>query len=305
VDQGVFNGELPYWLGVTSGPLPRLPRDSGGARGSVRSLRAVSAKVAGQTAARLMGESHGAFRTRGLELFVAAFRTACTQWNPGNELYLLLEGHGREPGACDLDVSRTVGWFTAVYPVRFAPAPVRSADLVRETKEVLRRVPRNGVGFGWLRACSANTELASRALPEIGFNFLGDFGGAAEGGAFALSSERPAHAQDIRQPIPQPLSVYGYAAGGALHWTIEYDETRLPESAARGLLDRFMAALADVAAFTSAEAARVQGGMPSPSDFTFSKLELPGRRRRKSRAPVAARYLCDTKIILFGQPYKL
>lgn len=116
-----------------------------------------------------------------------------------------VEGHGREDMVDGLDLSRTVGWFTTVYPVGLdlgrtdladarAAGPALGAAL-RLVKEQLRAVPDKGIGFGLLRHLNTRTGpvLARRGIPEIGFNYLGRFPmgddgdwSAAPGHAFAL-----------------------------------------------------------------------------------------------------------------------
>ncbi|MDN3028478.1 non-ribosomal peptide synthetase [Streptomyces sp. S.PB5] len=102
-----------------------------------------------------------------------------------------LEGHGREehlvPGA---DLSGTVGWFTAMFPVRLDLTGVDVADAfaggpaagraVKAVKEQLRAVPDNGMGYGLLRRLNHRTaaELAGQRQPRIGFNYLGRSSGA-------------------------------------------------------------------------------------------------------------------------------
>ncbi|MGT2532531.1 hypothetical protein ACU4GG_39760 [Streptomyces nojiriensis] len=106
-----------------------------------------------------------------------------------------VEGHGREDVADGTDLSRTVGWFTTVFPVRLAlgrpdldearaGGPAVGAAL-RLVKEELRAVPDKGIGFGLLRHLNSRTgpDLAARGIPQIGFNYLGRFpmGGDAPG----------------------------------------------------------------------------------------------------------------------------
>ncbi|WFR73335.1 condensation domain-containing protein [Prescottella defluvii] len=101
---------------------------------------------------------------------------------------IAIEGHGREdqvlPGA---DLSRTVGWFTSLYPVRFDLSGIdvggaMSGDapagaVVKAVKETMRSIPDHGIGFGLLRYLDDDTgpALSARAVPEISFNYLGRF----------------------------------------------------------------------------------------------------------------------------------
>ncbi|MEU3176287.1 amino acid adenylation domain-containing protein, partial [Streptomyces sp. NPDC007000] len=109
----------------------------------------------------------------------------------GSAALVRLEGHGREehlvPGA---DLSGTVGWFTAMYPVRIDLARIDLADAfaagpaagqaVKAVKEQLRGVPDHGLGYGLLRHLNPRTadELAGLREPQIGFNYLGRSSGA-------------------------------------------------------------------------------------------------------------------------------
>uniref|UniRef100_UPI0005176683 condensation domain-containing protein n=1 Tax=Streptomyces sp. CNS654 TaxID=1506995 RepID=UPI0005176683 len=98
-----------------------------------------------------------------------------------------VEGHGREEIVEGVDLSRTVGWFTSIHPVRIDPGPVAWADAVKggevlgqalkRVKEQARAAPDRGVGFGLLRHLhpDAGPELAARNAPQLGFNYLGRF----------------------------------------------------------------------------------------------------------------------------------
>jgi len=98
-----------------------------------------------------------------------------------------LEGHGREVGESGLDLSRTVGWFTSVYPVRldFATIDLDAAFegdaaagyALRQMKEELRRTSDRGLGYGLLRRLNEETGAELSRLPqaEIAFNYLGRF----------------------------------------------------------------------------------------------------------------------------------
>ncbi len=130
---------------------------------------------------------------------VSALALAVAQWRRErgvdvDAVAVTLEGHGREdhvvPGA---DLSRTVGWFTTLHPVRFdlsdtdldaattgGPA---SDTVVKAVKETMRSIPDHGIGFGLLRYLNDETRpvLSARPVPEISFNYLGRFDTGAGG----------------------------------------------------------------------------------------------------------------------------
>ncbi|MFF2363716.1 amino acid adenylation domain-containing protein [Streptomyces sp. NPDC058122] len=127
---------------------------------------------------------------------LAALALALARWRqtrgvPASSALVRLEGHGREeqvvPGA---DLSRTIGWFTAMYPVRLDLAGIDVAAALaggpaagralKTVKEQLRAVPADGLGFGLLRHLNPRTAaaLAAEREPQIGFNYLGRTSGA-------------------------------------------------------------------------------------------------------------------------------
>src|SRR5690606_9134865 len=94
-----------------------------------------------------------------------------------NKALIALEGHGRENIGTDIDVSRTIGWFTTVYPVLLDLQ--HHEDIIRQlvaVKEVLHRVPNKGIGYGILRYLSGKDY---NLQPQLSFNYLGDFGSSA------------------------------------------------------------------------------------------------------------------------------
>jgi hypothetical protein len=100
-----------------------------------------------------------------------------------------LESHGREQIFADVDLSRTVGWFTSRFPVRLDPGPLDFEEALqggpalgralKGVKEQLRTLPQGGLGYGLLRYLNPETAqaLSGLATPQIGFNYLGRSGG--------------------------------------------------------------------------------------------------------------------------------
>jgi amino acid adenylation domain-containing protein/non-ribosomal peptide synthase protein (TIGR01720 family) len=127
------------------------------------------------------------------DVLLTALALALAQWRrchgrgKGSAVLVDVEGHGREQLAEGVDLSRTVGWFTTLFPVRVDPGPLRWEDIhtggpgvgaaLKRVKEQLRALPDHGIGFGLLRYLNPHTgpELATGPIPQIGFNYLGRF----------------------------------------------------------------------------------------------------------------------------------
>ena len=207
------------------------------------------------------------------DLLATAAVTAFARWSGAPRLLLELEGHGREPLFPDVDLSRTVGWFTSLYPVLLeidgAAGPAANLGAVRAQ---LAAVPRRGIGHGLLRYASRDAAvrraLAEMPAPQVRLNYQGRVDRALDGSGPVLAGE-PAG----------PLTAPG--AGASHTWAIEamvldgrlevdwtWDPARQDEAAARRLLAGFRQALEELA-----------GGLPeAPSS-------LVAIRATGSRAP--------------------
>ena len=140
----------------------------------------------GPTAA-LMNDAVAGWRLQVHELLLTALATVLASRSGGREVAIDLEGHGREAIDDALDLLRTVGWFTTVYPLR---APVQQADRggrLRETSAALRAVPDGGIACGALRHLSPDDSvrrrLADTRRPDVLFNYLGQWRGTTSGDA--------------------------------------------------------------------------------------------------------------------------
>ena len=171
--------ELSYWHKL-AGTDTDLPVDFTPDPTACSALFAetVSVELDAANTAALLRDAAAAYRLNTIELLLAALACALRDWTGRSAQLVHLEGHGREDLGEALDVTRTVGWFTALYPLRLECASERDAGtLLKTVKEQLRAVPRRGLGFGLLRYLSGNAavrgELASLPQANVSFNYLG------------------------------------------------------------------------------------------------------------------------------------
>lgn len=159
--------QLPFWLAQGEGSQGHLLEaqraEDGRAAASLLQLDK-------ETTARLIDPANQAFFTRVPDLLLAALTRTLSELGYGSRHCVMLEGHGREAIDAELDVSRTLGWFTSTYPLALADEPEWDA-LVCATKERLRAVPDKGVGFNALRLHHPRGQELPQAL--IVFNYLG------------------------------------------------------------------------------------------------------------------------------------
>jgi amino acid adenylation domain-containing protein/non-ribosomal peptide synthase protein (TIGR01720 family) len=180
-------GELPYWraqeghASETSPGATEPPRDQG------RPARGVAVTRLGrQHTAALLRRAGAAYRTQINDLLLTALsRTLCARRGCASVL-VELEAHGREDVFEDVDLSRTVGWFTTMFPVRLAPGATADwGASIKSIKEQLRAVPGKGLGYGLLKylgdrplqpaQAASSPDGGATARPDVTFNYLGQF----------------------------------------------------------------------------------------------------------------------------------
>ncbi|PES28329.1 hypothetical protein CN497_25175, partial [Priestia megaterium] len=99
---------------------------------------------------QLLQEAPAAYRTQVNDLLLTALARVIGRWSGQASTLIQLEGHGREELFDGVDLTRTVGWFTSLFPVRLTPADTLG-ESIKQIKEQLRSIPNKGIGFGALR----------------------------------------------------------------------------------------------------------------------------------------------------------
>jgi non-ribosomal peptide synthase protein (TIGR01720 family) len=183
--------ELGYWLEQLGSGF-RLPLDGTGDN-SEASSRSVRVTLDAEATSALLTRVHKAYRTQINDLLLAALLQAVGRWTGGGTVTVDLESHGREAINEQVDLSRTGGWFTSIFPVTLTGTELTDpGGVLTSVKEQVRRTPRRGVGYGALRHLTDDPadprldRLRELHEPQILFNYMGGTGGSgAAGGLLA------------------------------------------------------------------------------------------------------------------------
>ncbi|MCX4809470.1 non-ribosomal peptide synthase/polyketide synthase [Streptomyces sp. NBC_01239] len=217
--------EVRWWTSaLAEGAELPLSRPLDPARDTVATTRYVSVSLPADIAGPLLSRAPAAFGATVNDVLLTAFALAVGDWRtrtlgaeqPGGPVLVDVEGHGREEQlAGDADLSRTVGWFTSVVPVRLDPGTAELADAVKDgdaldaalarVREHLAALPTAGIGHGLLRHLNPGTgpRLAQLGEPQIEFNYMGRFDRPA---AADWSYAREDDAADLDADPGQPMS---------------------------------------------------------------------------------------------------
>ncbi|KUN61421.1 hypothetical protein AQJ46_36870 [Streptomyces canus] len=244
---------------------------------------------------RVLTRVPSVFRAEVNDVLLAAFALAWARRGSRSTGVLMdLEGHGREEDLVGrADLSRTVGWFTSLHPVRldasaldlsdaFAGGPA-AGDVVKQVKEQLRQVPDKGIGYGLVRHLNPRTaqRFAGLPTPQVAFNYLGRFttAGVENAGSetvpdwTVLATAAGVGGTDPRVALAHPLELNARTNDGPrgpeLAATWSWADGILDESEVRDLAElwfRALEALADHAENPDA------GGL-TVSDVSLSLLD--------------------------------
>ncbi|MDQ2789723.1 MAG: amino acid adenylation domain-containing protein, partial [Actinomycetota bacterium] len=275
---GGFDDELGYWGALAESAEPVLPTDGVGPN-TVASVRSVSVGLDESETRALLQQVPEVYRTQVNDVLLAALARVLGAWTGRERVLVDLEGHGREELFEEVDLSRTVGWFTTLFPVDLlAESSSDWRTRLTSVKEHLRAIPGRGLGYGALRYLTAalDNNVASSLTsptPQISFNYLGHF-------------DLPAGSDDLYHTIhgelrldespdaqrAHALEVVGKVEGNRLVFTWFYSEDLHRRATVSSLADNLLNALREIIAHCASPGA----GGRSPSDFPLASLDQAG-----------------------------
>ncbi|GAX43730.1 amino acid adenylation domain-containing protein [Tolypothrix sp. NIES-4075] len=182
------------------------------------SVKTVSLKLTKEQTNIFLTKANKAYHTQPQELLLTALTKTLRNITQGQTLQIMMEGHGREELSSDLDITRTLGWFTTLYPLRLQV--IDEENLIKTVKQQLRSVPQRGFGYGLLRYLQNDDEIADIAvsLPaQISFNYLGQVRNeSGKNKLFRLLNEDTEPARNPEGLRPHIIDVIGIVVEGEL-----------------------------------------------------------------------------------------
>ncbi|NEO38505.1 MAG: amino acid adenylation domain-containing protein [Moorea sp. SIOASIH] len=173
--------ELDYWLNQPWSGIVSLPIDypEGKANNTVGNAVNVTQTLSQEQTTALLQEVPSAYNTQINDVLLTGLVVSLGEWMGTETVLIDLEGHGREELFADVDLSRTVGWFTSMFPVKLQLSSEEIGEVLKSVKEQLRKIPDRGIGYGILRYLNQDeqirTQLAALPPAEVSFNYLGQF----------------------------------------------------------------------------------------------------------------------------------
>ncbi|KJB88404.1 peptide synthetase, partial [Paenibacillus sp. E194] len=216
--------ERAYWQAVEQIAVPALPKDMEADVTTQQDSESLFVRLTPEETELLLKRVHRAYNTEMNDILVTALGIAVRKWTGHERVRINLEGHGRESIGTDIDITRTVGWFTTKFPVVLEPETDRDlAYQIKQVKESLRRIPNKGLGYGICRYLSKSEDgFVWGAEPEINFNYLGQFDDDVNQDEIGISSYSSGSPASDRQARSFVLDINGMVLDGVLSLDLSY-----------------------------------------------------------------------------------
>ncbi len=280
--------EQTYWLSLDRPAQPwiklkPLPLDypSGKANNLIASTAIIQVELDVDQTQALLKDVPPVYNTKINDVLLTTLLQTLIPWTQGDTLLIDLEGHGREELFEAVDISRTVGWFTSIFPALLTLDPAHRSqpgETLKSVKEQLSCIPHQGIGYGLLRYISQDeaiqTNFESLHQAEMVFNYLGQTDQVLSGSTlFSRAYEATGPAQSLVETRPYVLEITGVVAEGKLHMTWKYSQNIHKSTTIEALAFDFMANLQALIAHCQ----QPDAGGYTPSDFPdieFKQAEL-------------------------------
>ena len=259
---GAAGEERAWWDDVTQAPTTALPYDDREGAALEAGAREHRITLSAADTDALLIRVHRAYNTRTNDVLLAALARALGRWAGPGAVRVDLESHGRE-GVEAVDVTRTVGWFTALYPVLLdLGGETDEGAQIKIVKESLRRTPGHGLGYGLLRGS------ADPASPIL-FNFLGQFDTDIDGFEMAVEERGPEHGP--LAVMSHDLEIGGWISEGRANLTVRYSPARFADATIARFAKAYQAALEQLIAHCRNRQARER----TASDYRYRDASTP------------------------------
>ncbi len=270
-----FLKEKTHWRQLASQQAPPIRKDFEVDSNRVADTERLVFHLSEEETNLLLTRVNEAFGTEINDILLTSLALAFQRQFGLCQLLIALEGHGREDILTDMDISRTVGWFTSVYPVFLEVSPKNDlARQIKEIKETLHRIPNKGIGWGILKYLTAKEHKGDTNFnlqPQVSFNYLGQVeAGTRQTFSFGTVEESLGHMLSPNGQREYLLDISGIIFDNQLTMSVTYNKKQFKPQTIEGFRDHFQSELARLISFCSSREQKET----TPSDFGYKKLSI-------------------------------
>ncbi|QKJ38992.1 amino acid adenylation domain-containing protein [Bacillus altitudinis] len=270
--------ERDYWKKVLGHLTAPLQKDHVTEDQRMLHTKTIRFTLSEEETRSLLTEVHEAYHTEINDILLTALGLTLKEWTGEDRHFIHLEGHGREDILPAVNVSRTIGWFTSMYPVLLDLSHAEDLSYqIKLLKEELRHISNKGIGYGVLKYLTPDKMkdgLAFDITPDISFNYLGQFDEQIGGGELSRSSWQAGQSISPESEKPHALDIVGFVEQGMFQMTMSYHQLEFEEQTIeqfKDLLEKNVKAL--ISHCVSQDEAQITPSDVGDDDLTMDELE--------------------------------
>lgn len=237
-----FLKQADYWQAVETEDIKPIPKDNDAAESKLEDAATLSFEMTEEETSQILTKVHVPYRTEINDLLLCALGLSISEWTKESKVCMNMEGHGREEVIPGLNIGRTVGWFTAQYPVVLEMSPDNNLPmLIKAIKERLRSIPDKGMGYGILRYLTDSQYHRENfsLKPEISFNYLGQVDREVKTDFFGPSPYPMGDQINRESESLYPLNFNGMVRNNRLVVSCTFNKQEYLRPTIESLMDRF------------------------------------------------------------------
>jgi len=251
-DSGKLEKETQHWQGVEESdfrlPYDREPKD---VDWSVKNQETVNTRLDQEETGFLLKDAHEVYKTDVQVLVTAALARTLRKWTGEHTVIIEMENHGRHIE--DIDTSKTIGWFTTIYPLLVSRQDQTIGDEIKTVKEAIRKTPGNGIGYGILKYMTDAGKTMETKRAEIRFNYLGQFDREVENPLFSYCQQFTGPDVALENHMTAAIEINAMILNDVLNVDINYNKEAFKESTMTSFADNYLENLGEILAHIKSE----------------------------------------------------
>jgi len=256
--------EAGYWQTIEATDF-KLPLDLPAVNCESRSMKTIHVSLSAAETRTISTTARQVYNTDVSVILHTALARVLKDWTGNSEILVEVENHGRHSETMDL--SRTIGWFTSMHPIRFNVPEGSIGDHIKSVKEEFKRVPNNGLGFGMLE--HNDSRYRNTSPSEIRFNYLGQFDQELKNEQYSFSNQSHGAESDPANSMTARLEMVGMMLDGELRFDIKYSTENFLDTTIESFAAGYLAELRKIALYLTNE----KEVHFTPSDFEAVDLD--------------------------------
>ncbi|WP_346868746.1 amino acid adenylation domain-containing protein [Clostridium sp. UBA5119] len=235
-----FSDEVDYWKAILNKEIS-YNVDYDKEEDTVETSNVFSQEIDEETLNSLIEKSNEIYNIDLNEVLIIALVLTLNKLTKKDEIIVELERHGREAVNDYIDISRTVGWFTSMYPVYFSIEYEDIEDSIKSLKEQLRNIPNKGFNYSILKFL--NGELKGQETKYVRFNYLGDFDNIIDKEKFKLSNIEFGLESDKNNSLTALIDIAAMIVNKKLKITVEYSRSKFKNETMENFVQTYVETL--------------------------------------------------------------